>query len=83
MELEHYTGIVKFYMVNCNPCRAVTALLERLHVVTKDINVENNADLAYKYGVSSVPTMIYLQDGKEVSRVVGSKVEEWVKQYGL
>lgn len=83
MELENYTGIVKFYMVNCNPCRAVTALLERMRVTTKDINVENNADLAYQYEVRSVPTMIYMQDGKEVSRVVGSIVTEWIEQYGL
>jgi thioredoxin 1 len=51
-------------------------------VELQEVDIEENADLATKYGVRGVPTMVLLEDGKEVGRKVGvlmaDKIEEFV-----
>jgi len=43
------------------------------------VNVDENQELAGKYGVRGIPTMIFLRDGEEVDRVVGALPKEALK----
>ena len=44
---------------------------ERTDITVGKVNVDNDAEIAIKYGVSSIPTLIVFKDGKETDRVVG------------
>ncbi len=62
---------------NCGPCRIMNPILEELEkelgskVSIEKINVDQNQEMASKYGVMSIPTYIVLKDDKEVGRKIG------------
>jgi thioredoxin 1 len=59
----------------CGPCKAFKPIVQE--VVSEGYNIEyididSNQDAAVEYGVRSVPTVVILQNGTEVDRLVGS-----------
>ena len=73
--------ILKFYASWCQPCKALTQFLEAnkdlVPYPIEEIDIEKDMDLAIKYGVRSVPTMVFLDDNNEVIRKnVGAIMEE-------
>lgn len=68
--------LVDFYADWCGPCKMVGPILEEIanendkYNIIK-VNVDNNQDLATKYGVMSIPTMIIFKNGKEVDKNIG------------
>ena len=70
--------LVDFYADWCGPCNMVAPVLERLagsyagRVKIVKVNVDEEGDLADRFQVSGIPTMIFFKDGKEVDRVVGA-----------
>ena len=69
--------LLKFYTPTCRPCKAISSTLDKLlpsypDVELQSIDVTKEADLAAKYHVRSVPTLIILQDGQPVGSSIGS-----------
>ena len=68
--------ILDFYADWCGPCQMMMPIMSEFELahpeikVTK-INVDNNEEIADKYGVSGIPCLVLLEDGKEVDRNVG------------
>jgi thioredoxin 1 len=70
--------VLYFSAIWCAPCRVVSSNVERLKIqypqvkFTK-VDVDQEAAAASTFQIRSVPTLVHLQDGKEVARVVGAK----------
>ncbi len=68
--------ILKFEKNDCNPCALVSDLLDKRGVQYEKVNPFNNPELAMKYKVRSVPTVILVEQDQEIRRTVGFKPEE-------
>lgn len=74
----------------CGPCKALAPMVEELAEVYEQqatiatCDVEENNDLAVRYSIRNVPTIIFFKDGKEVGRQVGAiarnTLEERIKE---
>ena len=72
------TALVDFYADWCGPCRMVSPIVdeitkERRDITVGKVNVDDENALAMKYGVMSILTLIVFQDGKEKTRIVGTR----------
>jgi len=63
--------VLKFSANWCSPCKILANTLKDAMEV-KSIDVEQDQETARKYNIRSVPTLVFLRDGKEVHRVSGS-----------
>ena len=69
--------LIDFWAVWCGPCRMIAPTIEELATdysgkanIAK-VDVDEAPGLAEQFGVSSIPTLLVLKDGKEVKRFVG------------
>jgi thioredoxin 1 len=79
-EVENHKGVVlvDFYADWCGPCVMMAPIVEELSEEMKDVkfvkvNVDENPDLAQKYGVFSIPTFVIFKDGQKVGEFVGAR----------
>lgn len=68
--------LVDFYADWCGPCKMLSPIVEKVAEENSDIkvvkiNVDNAQDLAMKYQVMSIPTLVVIKNGKEINRHVG------------
>jgi thioredoxin 1 len=63
--------VLKFSAAWCGPCRVLAQTLKDVDGIT-NIDIEKDQETARKYGIRSVPTMVFLKDGKEVHRQSGN-----------
>ena len=70
--------MVDFWADWCGPCRAIAPVLEELveawegRVTLMKVNVDENPGLAARYGIRSIPTIVFFKEGAVVDRVVGA-----------
>ena len=72
------TIIYRFTASWCNPCKALTAMLNNmdLGVPMRVIDIDKEPDLVKEVQVRGVPTLIQLKDGKVASRLVGAVTQQ-------
>lgn len=80
------TIIIDFNALWCGPCRMLKPVLEEIAEEKKDVtffsvNVDNEPELAEKYGVSSIPCLIVIKDGKELKRSIGFKPKDELESF--
>jgi thioredoxin 1 len=69
---------VDFWAEWCGPCRMVGPVVEQIAQTHSDkikvvkLNVDENQDIAMKYGIQSIPSLMVFNKGKEVNRTVGA-----------
>lgn len=68
--------IIKFEKKDCNPCQMVSDWLDAREIEYERINAFDNPMAAAEMKVRSVPTVILVEDGKEIKRSTGFKPEE-------
>jgi thioredoxin 1 len=72
--------LVDFYAEWCGPCRQLTPRLEEFaqehpEVRVVKVNVDNSPELARRYGVKAMPTLLVIRDGKVAKKRMGADVE--------
>jgi thioredoxin 1 len=77
--------LVDFTAAWCGPCRALTPILERFaertkNVVVASVDADACPDLASRYGVRALPTVIVFAGGREVTRRVGLTNDEGIRK---
>jgi thioredoxin 1 len=63
--------VLKFSATWCGPCRVLAQTLKDVEGIT-NIDIDKDRETPVKYGIRSVPTMVFLKDGKEVHRQSGN-----------
>lgn len=78
--------LVDFYADWCGPCRMIAPMLEELaeefagKAQVVKVNVDHAQKTASQYGITSIPTLVLMKDGKEVQRVVGVRDSDFLRQ---
>lgn len=76
--------LVDFWADWCMPCKMMAPILNDVAAATEDkaavykLNVDEQRQVAAKYGIRNIPTMILFRDGKEVERIIGVKQKDYI-----
>lgn len=69
--------ILDFYSDSCMPCRVIAPILDDISneysnkIKVCKLNINEYSDVAEKYGVMAVPTLMYIKSGREINRTIG------------
>ena len=77
--------LIDFWASWCGPCMMQGPVMDEIaeeyvNIKVGKINVDEEQELAIKFGVSSIPTLMYFRDGKVVKTLVGLRSKEQIAQ---
>ncbi|GAA0866569.1 thioredoxin [Paraclostridium tenue] len=91
VENSKETTVVDFFATWCGPCKMLSPVFEELgqdmeyNAKFLKVDIDQSLELARRFEVSTVPTVIVFKDGKEAERLVGfipkQKLEDMVKAH--
>lgn len=75
--------LIDFYADWCGPCRMVSPIVDQLaneggNFKIGKVDVDASPEIAAKYGVMSIPTLVVLKDGKVAQQAVGARSKEQI-----
>ena len=76
--------VIDMWAAWCGPCRMLTPIVEELAEEKPDItfckmNVDQNRETPMKYGVMSIPTLLYFKNGKLVDKTIGALPKQLIE----
>lgn len=77
--------VVDFWAAWCGPCRMVAPTIEELakeyagKIKVGKLNTDENSDIASKYKIMGIPTIMFFKDGQKVDQVVGAVPKQQIK----
>lgn len=69
--------VVDFWAEWCGPCRAISPIIEELSkeydgkALVGKVNVDDNPEISFKFGIRNIPTILILKNGEVVERHIG------------
>ena len=78
--------VVDFFAAWCGPCRQLGPIFDQVSQEVGSscnmvkVNIDDDRDLAIKYGVSSIPTLLFFKDGQVVSKETGFMSKDVLSQ---
>lgn len=78
--------VLKFYAEWCGPCKIIKPKVDALkikypHITFTDVDIEQHPEMVESHQIMSVPTLVILKNGVEISRIVGTFSDEKVEQH--
>ena len=79
--------LIDFFATWCGPCMMLAPIIEEIaeekvdSLVVAKVDVDEEIDLATRFGVSSIPTVVLVKNGKEVNRFVGYRPKDAVEEF--
>ena len=69
-------AVIDFFATWCGPCKMLAPILSEVEKETADVafirvDVDQEPDLARRFGIMSIPTLVFLKNGEETGRSVG------------
>jgi len=83
---ENEVAVVDFWAAWCMPCLMVAPIIENLakkyegKIAFGKVNVDEERDIAMRFGIMSIPTIIIFKDGKVVDQIVGAMPEKILEE---
>ena len=76
-------SVLRFTAPWCKPCKTLDQQIDELGLseLVTIVDIDEQPQLAQQYGVKSVPTLVALNDGKEVKRLVGVKTKDFLMDW--
>jgi thioredoxin 1 len=71
-------SVVDFWAEWCGPCRAISPLIEELSkeyngkINVGKLNVDHNPNVSIDYGITSIPAILFIKNGKVVDKQIGA-----------
>jgi thioredoxin 1 len=78
--------LVDFWAEWCGPCRAIAPMIDELatnyagKAKVGKVDIDSNRDLALRFGIQSIPTILLLKDGEVVNKWVGMQPKPVIQQ---
>lgn len=77
--------ILEFGATNCGPCKILNSVLEEIekentNITIGKVNIEDSSDIAIKFGIMSIPSMVILKDNKVIEKINGLKEKEFIEK---
>lgn len=77
--------VLDFWATWCGPCKMIAPVLEELSAEREDIkigkvDVDAEGELAVRFGVMSIPTLVFFENGEEINRVIGFHTKEEIEE---
>ena len=79
--------VVDFWAPWCGPCRMIAPIIEELAEEYKDkgvvvgkINTDEQQELAMKFGIRSIPTVLFIKDGQIVDQMIGAAPKNFYEE---
>lgn len=77
--------LVDFYANWCGPCKMLAMEIEKvineIDIDIVKVNIDEAEDIARKYGVMSIPTLILFENGQELKKTIGFIPKEKIKEF--
>ena len=70
--------VLDFWATWCGPCKKIAPVIEDLaeqyadQVIVGKVDVEENDDISFKYGIRNIPTVLFIKAGQVVDKIVGA-----------